>query len=82
MHNFKGVRMMTNWKPMDSAPRDGSIFLARIRWEDEPVVVWWPKNREQPSIFSTGLDVAAGWDGGIIVQRGDNEFVEWCPIPE
>lgn len=73
---------MTAWQPINTAPRDGSVFLARIEFEDEPVVVRWYECREKPSISSTGLDVEAGWDGGYIVQYAGNVFTEWAPIPE
>jgi len=73
---------MTAWKPIDTAPRDGSVFLARLEYEEDPVVVYWSEIREKFIVSSNGLEVEAGWDGGYIVQDRHNVFTEWAPIPD
>jgi len=70
------------WNPMSTAPRDGTYFLAKIEWEDVPVVACWLEGRNSPSVDSTGLDAQGGWDGAIIVQWQSNVFIGWLPLPE
>jgi len=69
------------WNTMETAPRDGTHFLAKIEWEETPVVVWWPEGRKLPSVDSTGL-WAYGEDWASIEQEMDLVFLGWLPLPE
>lgn len=71
-----------SWNPMTTAPRDGTYFLARIQYEELPVVARWLEDRRSPSVDSTGLDAEGGWDGAVIVQEKGMTFTGWMPLPE
>jgi hypothetical protein len=70
-----------SWKPMASAPRDGTLVLVRIRASeqgpDEHDMVRWARSAR------TGEDawVATDSDPFARVAYADNELAAWMPLP-
>lgn len=75
---------MTNkWRPIETAPRDGSVFLIYIPgWEYEvgkyDPILWGEFVHVGDGLFKKVTKIASEW-------RGFNNFsaaTHWTPIPE
>lgn len=84
---------MTEWKTMESAPKDGSAFLATsenaypadgwftavIWWDDTFESLDWNEDTDQ-------LDYRGAWTAGRVGSFGYEEYAEekpayWMPLP-
>lgn len=64
---------MSKWKPIESAPRDGSIFLGFVR----------PKFGLAPE-YQFQIMRWSGWGGGVFEGMGkyyEAEVSHWRPLP-
>jgi hypothetical protein len=65
---------VTQWQPMDTAPKDGTTILAICEGENGPfiIAVWW-----QANVWYTG------WvSGGHRSDYEDRHVTQWMPLPE
>lgn len=66
-----------DWQPIDTAPKDGSLFLAcnidpAVK---NPSVIYWE--------FGSGpFGIAPHWRDSTHHSVGYNEFTHWMPLPE
>jgi hypothetical protein len=68
---------LDEWRPMETAPRDGTSILARVRASEQgPAdvdVVRWAIRDERW--------IAADSDPGCIIVYADAEITSWMPLP-
>lgn len=77
------IRELTEWRPMETAPMDGSRFVALLRWRgDGPV-----EERDTREIASWWDEDARPGENDFCDDRGDPidneyfEFIGWLPLP-
>lgn len=70
---------MSEWKPIETAPKDGTTILAWGRYSDMPFTVRWKEKDWQPV-----------WDGWPVIQSAGDSWTEyhsadpishWMPLP-
>ena len=79
---YKGLASSINWQPIETAPKDGTSILARIRGYRPAVVEWLTFEGESrwfqdPETFSTEDEFKENW--GSYSEWKPNE---WFPIPQ
>lgn len=54
------------WQPIETAPKDGSAFLAATKFLGQPCVerIWWDRGSRR-------------WEGA----QGEQRFDAWQPLP-
>jgi hypothetical protein len=66
------------WRPMESAPKDGTTILAEVRASEQGAaevdVVRWAVRDERW--------IAADSDPGCIIVYADAELTGWMPLPD
>jgi hypothetical protein len=77
---------MTNWQPIETAPKDGSYILTLAKYETAPIVVSWRPRWTRPSSYGwvvsdVGLRCTEDCHG-IEQELTDNDFIVWAPVPE
>jgi len=81
---------MSEWQPMETAPKDGTPILAFLPPEDEPdferlcdfVVTWWETqqhfhlepSKEHPGLYRRVLESVGHWVCGSLP-------ICWMPLP-
>ena len=75
---------MTDWQPMDTAPRDGSMVLMswsrRVVWPERPPMVdifWWEEKEDRWK----WLGDEAGFMNPFYFGMADRTPMGWMPIP-
>jgi hypothetical protein len=70
------------WRPIEEAPRDGSLILAYNESHDEQVVVGWTAEPKLPEIFPDGCWTDAGSrNKALNYSVNENYFQFWQPLP-
>ena len=75
------LRKDVGWQPIETAQRDGTLFVARIQWSDEPVVGYFDGNRFY--VTNEHHEVSCGtycYGGSIGTASGTNP-THWMPLP-
>lgn len=83
---------MSEWQPIETAPRDGAeVVLFRHGWDFCPVAVWmeYPGNpvegEEGGDVWMEGwgfeLDVNLGHEEGWLGWNDDKMPTHWMPLP-
>ena len=68
------------WKPIESAPKDGTHILLWEQWGTDPFVGWWCMGSWSAS--HEHVDAEGGWDGAVVVDRIECPVTHWMPLPE
>lgn len=62
------------WRPIETAPRDGTVFLALDVWTQSCCVVWFDDEARPPLIWHVD-DAAEGFN------HHADFFTHWMPLP-
>lgn len=62
------------WRPIETAPKDGSIFLAQMKGNPDlgPLIICWAK------LDDTWV---TAWDATSLKQAWGDEPTRWMPLP-
>jgi hypothetical protein len=65
-----------NWRPIKTAPKDGSIFLACNTKPgfQKPACIYWDDG-------SKSFSIAGRWRTSFHEPAGVNRFTHWMPLP-
>lgn len=79
-------RVMLNWQPMETAPKDGNAIMVYAEGAQLPAIVFWSAQYNQwIDIEYEDLDTAFIVCGGDWVLRGGNgawKPLGWAPCPD
>jgi hypothetical protein len=67
---------MTEWKPISTAPKDGTIILVAINYNDGPLqhdIVWWNDYYDYWE--------SAGYDWKPVKYDDVEHIFHWMPLP-
>ena len=71
---------MSDWQPIETAPKDGTPIMIWDKYEDVPMIACWVGGSW--SADKSFVDAEGGWDGAIVVDNIDNELLtHWMPLP-
>ena len=67
------------WRPIETAPKDGSYLLLWEQYSDAPFVGYWSGGSW--SVSHEHVDAEGGWDGANVVDALSMPITHWMPIP-
>jgi hypothetical protein len=71
---------MSEWRPIETAPRDGSWVLVHDRFEDNPCVASW--DGSQWIADKTFVKALGGRGGAMVIDEIDSHYLtHWHPLP-
>lgn len=71
----------SNWQPIDTAPKDGSLILAIVQGSDVPKVLGWltePISKENKD--GRGVGWRMSWDSYLF--EDESAPISWMPLPQ
>lgn len=73
---------MSEWLPIESAPKDGTHILLFNKLWDDPLVGWWSINYRENEECWNDWDGKIGRDSDVYEPSKDHTPTHWCPLPD
>lgn len=72
---------VTEWQPIETAPKDGSLLLLKEKWEDEPFIGQWVSSAYGGKWAASRTHYDTDGNACVIDRVYSDGVAHWMPLP-